>query len=236
MNIHVAIPVYDGKVPVEVARSLLNEKAAAHLLGDDLIVEFLPGCSHPGMGRNQLAQAFMDSNYDRLIFLDSDISWEPGQLLKLARWPVEFVGGCYRYKKGEEGYPIGWLPDPELKGLYSNALGLIEVASLPGGFMSLARSVFEKIRAANPDRQFEHMGKEMFCYFEMPYTLGRLWGEDGFFCKTWRELGEKIYLDPTIELTHWDFSPVPYKGSIGNWLGGMRPQVDSETEKAGRTP
>lgn len=222
MQILVAIPVYDGKVPAEVARSLLNEKAAAHLFGDDLIVEFLPGCSHPGMGRNQLAQAFMNSSCDRLIFLDSDITWDPGQILKLARWPVEFVGGCYRYKLKNESYPIGWLPDPELKGLYSNELGLIEVAALPGGFMSLSRSVFEKIRAANPERGFEHMGQNLYAYFEMPYMQGRLWGEDGYFCKSWRDIGGQIFLDPMIELTHWDFAPVPYKGTIGKWLGGMR--------------
>lgn len=227
MNILVAMPIYDGKVPAEVVKALLMERTAAQLLGDDLIIEFLSGCSHPGLGRNQLAQAFMDSPHERLIFLDSDVTWEVGQLVKLAHYPTDFVGACYRYKKDEEEYPIHWLPDPENKGLYSNEFGLIEVAALPGGFMSLSRNVFEKLKAAHPDREFDHMGHKMHCYFEMPFINSRLSGEDGFFCKSWCDIGGKIYLDPMIALTHWDFKPVPYKGNIGNWLRSRPPEPEA---------
>ena len=69
MTILVAMPTYDGKIPIETVRALLDERAAAVLIGDDLVVEFLAGCSHPSQGRNQLAQAFMESNSDRLVFL-----------------------------------------------------------------------------------------------------------------------------------------------------------------------
>lgn len=218
------MPIYDGKVQVEVVKALLQERTAAQFLGDDLMIEFLSGCSHPAVGRNQLAQAFMDSNCDRLVFLDSDVTWQIGDILKIAHYPVDFVGGCYRFKKPGEEYPIHWLPDPDLKGLHSNSLGLIEVAALPGGFMSLSRNVFHQIRAAHPERAFNFQGHEMFGYFAMPLIDGQPSGEDGFFCKTWRDLGGEIFLDPMLELTHWDSKPVPYKGSIGNWLGGMRPK------------
>lgn len=237
MKILVAMPVYDGKVPVETVKSLLDERAAALVFGDDFHLQFLPGCSHPGQGRNQLAQAFMDSDCERLVFLDSDVTWEPGHLLKLAHYPVDFVGGCYRHKKPEESYPVHWMPDPELKGLRSNELGLIEVAGLPGGFMSLSRNVFDKLKAAHPSRHFEFMGHKMHGFFEMPFNTG----EDGYFCKSWIDLGEKIFLDPRIRLTHWSFAPTPYTGSIGDWLGGMKPEplaahcmmTDEELKEAG---
>lgn len=218
MQILVAIPVYDGKLPAETVRSLLNEKGAAHLLGDDIVVEFVTACSHPAMGRNQLADSFVKSGFDRMIFLDSDVTFEPGQLLKLAHWPVDFVGGAYRFKLPIENYPIGWLPDPELKGLQANEFGLLEIAALPSGFMCLSQNVFAKIREAHPGREFTHMGKTFFTYFFMPYLDGHLWSEDAYFSKEWRETGGKVWLDPEIPLTHWDFSPTPYKGHIGNWL------------------
>jgi len=214
MNILVAIPVYDGKLQVETVRALLNEQTVAGGAGDSLQVRFLPSCSHAAMGRNQLAQDFMDSDCDRLVFLDADVTFEPGSLVKIAHHQEDFVGGAYRFKLDQENYPVGWLDKPEL---WITRSGLIEVLSLPGGFLSLSRNVFEKLKAAHPDRSYEHFGKHAHCYFQMLFTGGFLYGEDSYFCKEWRDLGEKVFLDPELTLTHWDFNK-PYIGHIGNWL------------------
>ncbi len=213
MKIAVAIPAYDGKLPIETIRCLLNEQAAAGMVGDELIFQFLPSCSHPAMGRNQLASDFMRSDADRLVFLDSDVTFEPGQLLKIAHYPVDFCGGAYRFKKEVEEYPVGWLGGE----LWSNSLGLIEVEYLPGGFLSLSRKVFETLKAAHPDRWYEHMGHPAHVYFQMPFSDRRMFGEDSFFCMEWRAAGGKVYLDPEIPLTHWN-NHQPYPGHIGNWL------------------
>lgn len=217
MKILVAIPVYDGKLHCEVVRSLLNEQAAAMVAGDELSVRFLPACSHPAVGRNQLVDDFLRSDCDRLFFLDADVTFQLGSIVKLARSSADFVGGCYRFKLQEEKYPIGWLPDPDLKGLWSNEEGLLEVASLPGGFLSLSRKVFETLSAAHPDRWYEHFGRRAHAFFQMPFTEGFMYGEDSFFCKEWRDAGGKVFLDPSLSLTHWDFN-VPYPGNIGRWL------------------
>ena len=154
MKIFVATPVYDGKLQIEVVQNLLGEQALALLSGDELEFRFLPNCSHPAMGRNQLAQDFMKSNFDRLVFLDSDVTFEPGSLLKIARHEVPFVGGAYRFKQDLEAYPVGFLPDPAKKGIPTNKDGLLAVAALPGGFLSLSREVFEKLQSAHPVRIF----------------------------------------------------------------------------------
>lgn len=214
MKINVAIPVYDGKVPVETIRCLLNEQLTGLLGGDVLQFRFLPNCSHPAMGRNQLTQDFMDSDFDRLVFLDSDITFEVGALIKLAHQPVDFVGGVYRFKTEAEAYPLGWLDNKELR---ADENGLLEVAHLPGGFLSISRKVFELLKAENPDRHYEHLGHKAHCYFEMKFDGGDLYGEDTHFCKEWRKLGGKVFLDPELKLTHWDFNK-PYVGHIGNWL------------------
>lgn len=214
MKIMVGIPVYDGKLPVQVARVLLNEQIMAMNTGDELQVQFLPSCSHPAMGRNQLAQVFMDSECDRLVFLDSDVSFEPGELIKVAHHPVDFVGGAYRYKFETENYPVGW---PDSGDLWSDKYGLIKVVSLPGGFLSLSKNVFEILQAAHPDRAYEHFGNKGHCYFQMPFTEGRLYGEDSYFCKEWKDAGGEVFLDPELTLTHWDHNK-PYKGHVGLWL------------------
>jgi hypothetical protein len=215
MKILVAIPVYDGKLFVQTARCLLDEQAVASGCGDELQVRFLPSCSHPAMGRNQLAQDFLDSDSERLIFLDADVTFEPGALVKLAHSPVDFVGGAYRFKLDQENYPVGWIA--EQKELWANEHGLLEVASLPGGFLSLSRKVFESFKSAYPGREYEHFGKSAFCFFQMIFQNGNLYGEDSFFCKEWRDCGGQVWLDPEIKLTHWDFNR-PFVGHIGDWL------------------
>lgn len=217
MKILVATPVYDGKLPVETVRSLLMEQTIATACGAELHTLFLPNCSHAAMGRNQIAADFMAGDCDRLVFLDSDVTFEPGDLVKLAHKPADFVGGAYRFKQQLESYPVGWLPDPEQKGLRWNEHELLEVATLPGGFMALSRKVFKQLMGAHPGREFEHFGRKMHCFFQMTYHEGALYGEDSFFCKEWRDLGGKVFLDPMLTLTHWDFNR-PYAGHIGNWL------------------
>lgn len=215
MKIFVAIPVYDGKLPVSTVRALLNEQAAANLTGDTLETRFLPGCSLIPMARNQLAEEFMASDCDRLVFIDGDLSWELGAVLKVAHHPVDFCGGAYRYKSDDENYPVGFIQDRA--DLWSNELGLIEVSALPGGFMSLSRDVLYKLREEYPDEVYQHFGHKAHAWFQSPFAHGQLCGEDGFFCKRWRDLGGQIWLDPELTLTHIGGSP-EYTGRIGDWL------------------
>jgi len=213
MKIVVGIPVYDGKLQVQTVACLMDEKIIALMNGDDLQIRFLPNCSHAAMGRNQLAQEFMDSDAERLIFLDADITFKPGDLVKLAHAKADFVGGCYRYKTELEQYPVGWI---EGKDLWANESGHLEVRTLPGGFLSLSRKVFDDLKQAYP-RPYEHFGKNYQAWFQMLYSEGHLYGEDSYFCKEWRDLGRQVWLDPELTLTHWDFNK-PYEGHIGNWL------------------
>ncbi len=216
MKVFVAMPVYDGKLPLETASSLLQEQLLAGQNGHELIFAFLPSCSVPATGRNALVQQFMESDCDRLVFVDSDISFPVGSLLKIAAQPAEFVGGCYRFKTEKEQYPIGWIQDRDE--LWSDERGLIEVATLPTGFLALSRSVFEKFKAHYTGRECNHMGHPMYGYFQMVFKDGAMYSEDTYFCKEWREMGGQVFLDPDIKLAHWDHKYVPYTSHIGGWL------------------
>ncbi len=221
MRISVGIPVYDGKIAFQVANCLLTEVLLAERLGDKITVRFLNSCSHLPMGRNQLVKEFVDSGDDRLVFLDSDVTFEPGDLIKIAHYPEEFVGGVYRYKTpGIEDYPFAVLSGDGFEELRANSHGLLRVKMLPTGFMSLSPAVFAKFREKFTKRSYEVNGHTIFCYFSMPHHNGCLYGEDGYFCEEWREMGGEIYLNPELTLTHWDGN-IPYKGRIGDWLKGL---------------
>lgn len=216
MKIYVGIPEYSGKLDFEIIRCLLIEQAIAMSAGDEITFNLLSGNAGIVQARNQLATEFLESGFDRLVFLDGDISFEPGAIVKLARQPVDLVGGGYRYKQTNENYPIRWLDKEEL---WANEHGLLEVEMIPTGFMAISRSLFEKLLEKYPERsKTKQCGVLAYCFFQMPFIDGHLYGEDFQFCKDWREIGGKVFLDPEINLTHWGFKPTPHKGHIGNWL------------------
>lgn len=218
MKIFVAIPAYDRKISVETARALLNEQAAAALSGIELTAHFLPGCSLITMARNQLADDFIASDADRLVFIDADLSWEPGSILRLCSSDVPCVGGAYRFKQAEESYPINWAPQEltDEKRRFAE-IGLMVVDGLPGGFMALTREALQQFRDVHGNRTYVHFERAAYAYFTAPFRDGRLMGEDNAFCADLQAAGVPILLDPSLILTHHDGSN-DFKGCVGEWL------------------
>lgn len=210
MKLFVAIPLADGRLTAETCRALLNEQGAAMLLGIDMTVNFVT-CSGIAFARNQAVSEFLATDCDRLMFVDSDVGWQPGDLIKIALRPQEFVGGAYRYRQEPEGYPVEWLDRAELRADAES--GLLEVACLPGGFLALHRTVFDKMRAAFPAREYLSHGRQFYGFFHMPPGKG----EDGTFCLEWRSIGGSVWLDPELTLLHVDGTRT-FTGCIGDWL------------------
>ena len=211
MKLFVGVPAYDRRITVETARALLNEQGAAGLAGIELQIAFAPGSSLVTTARDILVRDFLASEAERLIFVDSDVAWEAGQLLRLARHDVDIVGGAYRLKQETEAYPVSWLDRPLLQA--DPQTGLLEVSALPGGFLSISRKVFERLRDAHPERAYTHQGESLHAFFHCPYGGG----EDGAFCADWRAAGGQIWLDPELTLTHVDGGR-SFTGRIGDWL------------------
>lgn len=211
MKILVAIPAYQSRVTVQTVRSLLDEQVAAALKQHEMRTVFCPGGSLVTVVRDQIASDFLASDCDRLVFVDEDVSWETGNLVRLAEHPVDFVGGCYRHKQEPESYPVQFLDKPELWA--DPATGLLEVAAVPAGFLALNRRVFDRLREDHPNRGYRHFDKDLFGYFWAPPGGG----EDGAFCAEWRAAGGQVWLDPELTLAHSGGHPT-FTGNIGNWL------------------
>jgi len=221
-RLFVAIPAYSRAVLCETSAALLNEQGVAIMSGIEFQVGYVPGTPYIHIVRDQLVAQFLESGADRMVFLDSDVAWEPGDLIRIGMHPHDFIGGCYRYKRERESYPVHWIEGRDM--LRTDDAGMIEVAALPGGFLSLSRDVFARFREAFPERTYVHEGREFFAYFHCP--PGR--GEDGTFCEEWRAIGGEVWLDPFLRLTHVDGGKA-YVGCIGEWL---RAQAQSTQEEA----
>lgn len=210
MLICVGIPTYDGKACAQTVDSLLAEQFLALEQGVHILPLWEIGTALIGVARNRLARAFLDiSKADCMVFVDADISWSAGDLVRLAQRPEEVVGATYRTKREAEKWHV--FGEPQKVG------GLYRVDGLPGGFLKVSRSAYETIR---PNRYLDSIGKEWSDYFPTGFHGGRLYGEDYGFCRLWRETGGDVWLDPSIKLRHHDGSRA-FSGDPEKWLAGL---------------
>ena len=211
MKLFVGIPARDGRISAATAISLLQEQALAGQAGVEMQFGIVPGCSVLHVARDQVVRDFLASDADKLVFTDDDVSWEAGSLLKLASNHVDMVGGAYRFKRAIEAYPVQWLAKPELWA--DPHTGLLEVLTLPGGFLCMARAVFERMRDAHTERAYSREGETLHGFFHAPFGAS----EDTAFCLEWRDLGGRVWLDPELRLNHHG-GLATFEGHIGNWL------------------
>jgi hypothetical protein len=196
----------DGKPCAATVESLLAEQLLAQREGVYLLTSFLCGCSLIGHARNQVAKAFLDvPECDCMVFVDADISWTAGELVKLAKRPEDVIGGTYRTKQDEVKFNVH-APIERVGDLY-------RVGGLPGGFIKISRKAFERLDAP----QYEGTDCVLRDYFPTGFHAGVMYGEDYGFCRLWREAGGDVWLDPSIILRHHDGFRY-FSGDPAEWL------------------
>jgi hypothetical protein len=178
--------------------------------------------------RSMIAHAFMNSDNTHLLFIDSDISFEPEELIRMVNCDKDITCGIYPkknidwhkvYRAALRGTPPGRLsefastklviPTP---GAEEDEDGLIEVERAATGFMLIKREVFEKLADSvnsfrledsvdNVSTAPDEQFKEYFLSGPDPDT-GVYLHEDFNFCRMWRKIGGKIHAAPWVYLQH----------------------------------
>ena len=159
--------------------------------------------------RNNLLAEFYNGPFSDMIFIDADVSCEPGSLERLLRHPVDLVFGAYPRRTEGEGFSGRTLPgdcicvDPMTGKPHPN--GLIEMAGGPTGFMRITRDCVDKMIEGYPDRWYKEprvTGGKAYNFFEFCIHDKERWTEDYNFCRLWRERGGKVWCDPHLTLHH----------------------------------
>jgi hypothetical protein len=161
--------------------------------------------------RNAHVAKFLASDATHLIFLDYDMQWTPGDLLRLVTADMPVVTGNYRVKnawgrwvsrekRDADGHVVG-IPRKDGDG------HLVEAVQIAMGFTCIKRGVFEAMRDAAPDEWYtQGEGEnELRCYdWFTRIREGRMhFGEDYSFCQRWRALGGQMWIEPNVTLHHW---------------------------------
>jgi hypothetical protein len=217
-HIMIAMPAYTGTVHMGTMRSLFTDLISLIKRGDKFTLVDDVGNALIADCRGVIATNFFHSDCDELIFIDSDVAWQAGALLKLVDAPVDLVAGIYPTRAEPIRYNVRYLDKPELWA--DPVTGLLEVQCAPTGFMKISRNCIAKMIEAYPKTGFHHecKTKQFYPLFDYIYDekLKYKWGEDYSFCIRWREIGGQVWVDPEIEMGHIGLKC--FQGHFGNWL------------------
>ena len=217
MHVMVAIPAYSGTIHLGTMRSLFTDLLALQERGDVWSLHDECGNALIADARALIVAQFLESKADTLVFVDSDVSWEAGALLKLLDAPVDMVAGIYPQRKDPINYCVKWQDKPEL--IADPETGLLQVDGVPAGFMKLSRKQLESMIEQYPDSEFyveTAPNKKAWALFA-DYRIGKhKMGEDYAFCRRWTDMGGKIWINPEIKMGHCGFKT--FYGHLGDWL------------------
>jgi len=231
MKVMFATPCYISAVTMNYTTSIFNLvwhcarfkiDCILHMMSESLITR----------GRNKIVRDFLaDESFTHLFFIDSDIEFSPQSVCRLLLADRDIVGGVYPMKSlnwPEGGLPAGMTREtfelcfteypfnPVGHGSrkvseFVDADGFVEVAEAPNGFMCIKRDVFAKLMAAYPHLRYTpdawpkpvhpHLYWRFFDCMIDPET-DRYLSEDFAFCRLWRDIGGKVYVDLDCKLGH----------------------------------
>ena len=203
-HIHLALPMYDGKVHDSVLVGLMRFVVVAKDLGIEFSIDTLKNDSMITRARNKLIARFMlNKPASHLMFIDSDIVFQSEDIVRLLLQRVEVLGGIYPLKK----IPVDYVFNPTMNPVHRG--DLIEVAHVGTGFMMIKKTAIEKLIEAHPELKYddqlssEEEKQFTYAFFENSISSeGKYLTEDWTFCNYWKETGGSIYADVGVELGH----------------------------------
>ena len=211
-KVFLATPAYGG-LGAGYTFALFESAAALAEAGIAAELAIFAGDCHVDDARNRLVRDFLEGDCDDLVFLDADLRWEPGDLVSLCQYDRDVVGATYPLKQHEERYPVRLPQRP----LWAEPDGLLEVDSLPTGFLRIGRTVLETLASeATTFLPKSDSRSPLPLIFERTVHNGVRWGGDYTFCRKWRQMGGRIYAAPEIWLEHT--GEHAWQGSLGCWL------------------
>ena len=230
-KILIATPMYGGQCHGLYAKSILDLQGLLTHYGVESRFSFLFNESLITRARNYLVDEFLRSEYTHLMFIDSDIGFDPHDVVALVALNKPIIGGPYPKKSinwnnvmkaaKKDSSTTGDLeavtgdyvfnPVPGTKNF--SVADPLEVMEIGTGFMMIQRDVFTKFREEYPHLRYrpDHAGQANFdgsryihAYFDtvIDPDSHRYLSEDYMFCQYSRAIGIPVFLCPWMRTQH----------------------------------
>ena len=195
-----ATPTFDKTVSVDFHTSMLGTYARLWKAGIPCDSHIVAGNQWVDTARNEAVHYFLNAEvgFTDLVFIDSDQGWDPAVIERIVR-DKHLVVGALPPKKCD---PVTY----HMNGLTGVIEGhLFQSIECGTGLMRIKREIFARLDERHPDLAIAT--QTQFPSPHMPYfqtgntKYGRI-GEDVFFCRLLREIGEFIWIDSDVDFTH----------------------------------
>lgn len=174
------------------------------------------GTESKTLNPNQVSPGGDDITYNKIFWIDSDISWTPEQFFKIYDSEYDVTSGCYLLADGYTTTVHAWgtpggIPAHEIV----NMTNTFKVQSIGFGFVAMKRGVFEKIQRPWFSHEYVKVGENL----DGTDIIDAV-GEDVSWCIKAYRAGIDIYFDPKVLVTHmkkqaitWDHVPKDFDPS-----------------------
>ena len=231
-KLFVATPMYGGQCAGPYTKSCLDLSTLCIKYNIPVQFFFLFNESLITRARNYLVDEFLRSEATHLLFIDSDIDFNPMDVIAMAALDKDIVGGPYSKKtiaweKVYDAVKLDMIQNPlqltEFSGdyVFNVVPGTteirtdtpVQVMEIGTGFMMVRRDVFEKFNAAYPDLSYkpDHNrtvqfdgSRKIHMYFQalIDPESERYLSEDYMFCQWCRKIGLEVWFCPWMKLKH----------------------------------
>ena len=230
-KLFVATPMYGGMAHGMYMKSSLDLQGIMSKYGVETRFSFLFNESLITRARNYLVDEFLRSECTHLLFIDSDIHYNPEDVVALLALDKDVIGGLYPKKALPISYVINVKPGTQIIN------DVFPVDTMGTGFMLFKRHVYEQLCEAHPECKYVDdvgLGKQfeptMFSIFDTEIDeQGHYLSEDWTFCRRWAKLGGEIFAHSKVLLNH--SGHYEFAGDL-DVLIGKQPQQDPAQQPA----
>lgn len=213
----IGTPCYDGRIDVWYVNSLVNTIKMSREKSVDITPMWVSFDALIQRARNDTIQLALDGNFDDLVWIDSDIEWEPEWFFKLLDYSQDIVGGTYRKKGDREEYVLRKIDNSNV----DPNTGLLEVSGLGTGFVKMSKSAMQYLWNVSTPYIDPKDNKERRMIFDVIIKNNDMISEDIVAFMKLIDGGFKIWLDPKITCNH--IGPYKFKGDFMPWFrDGMK--------------
>lgn len=196
MSLMIATPMYAGQCTSLYVRSALDIQYGAALSGMEIEWQFLENESEIARGRNNMAATFLETDCDRLLFIDADIGFDAEDIARLWNRQEPLIGASVplKGKRMFNSWKDGRMVEPT-----DDRISRVDFIGC--AFLMIDRSVFEQL-APGCDRFSTPSDCEAIDFFSPFVQDGIYLTEDYAFCQRARDIGIEPKVDKNIVVQH----------------------------------
>jgi hypothetical protein len=207
-SVYIAMPCYDS-VKINTMLSVIKLVEQFRYSGVKMGINTMKSpLIH--QARNYLTSVFLTTEYQYLLFIDSDVEFEPDAVFRMLVAKKEIICTPYRVKAEQLDKHIYTVEFKDPKNIPFLPGGLVEIEAGPTGLMLIDRKVFEKIIKNHPDLKIKNKATPTadkslefyYNFFDFGFDNHYATGEDISFCNLAKENDFKIYANTESTTKH----------------------------------